>query len=76
MLFTAYYWAMWTSMGKKINNIVWSKTQEIKNMRYRKAKCIQAGIKGRYEGKKMHLYLLKKKRKKKRKKREVAEEVG
>ena len=54
-------------MGKKINNIVRSKTQEIKNMRYRKAKCIQAGIKGRYEGKKMHLYLLKKKKREKKK---------
>ena len=50
-------------MGKKINNIVRSKTQEIKNMRYKKAKCIQARIKGRCEGKKMYLYLLKKKKK-------------
>ena len=41
---------------------MWSKTQEIKNMRYRKAKCIQTGIKGRCEGKKMYLYLLKKKK--------------
>ena len=51
-------------MGKKINNIVRSKTQEIKNMRYRKAKCIQARIKGRCEGKKCIFIYYKKKKKK------------
>ena len=60
-------------MGKKINNIVRSKTQEIKNMRYRKAKCIQARIKGRCEGKKCIFIYLKKK---KEVVGSVAEEVG
>ena len=64
-------------MGKKINNIVRSKTQEIKNMRYRKEKCIQARIKGKCEGeKKMYLYLFEKKKKKKGGCRAVIEEFG
>jgi len=40
-------------------------------MRYRKAKCIQARIKGRCEGKKNVSLFIKKKKKRKRKKREV-----